>query len=128
MRLEKLKILPTRPGFVYRRAPNLRDKFVKKIGYFLDHKRFYTCGRCKMCRTIKDSSRKTTQFTSLATKKEYKIKNLITRQSMHVTYILTCPCGLQYVGRTTRQLNVRIREHLSNIKKGIQISQSIPTL
>lgn len=121
------KMLQTKHGFVYRKVPNLRDKLVKKVpdppkrlGTFLDHKRFYTCGTCKMCRTIKYRSRKTTQFTSFATNKEYKINKLITCQSTHVMYLLTCPCGLQYVGRTTRQLNVRIREHLNNLKKGFK--------
>lgn len=29
-------------------------------------------------------------------------------------------CGLQYVGRTTRKLSIRIGEHIKNIKKGIR--------
>ena len=35
-----------------------------------------------------------------------------------MTYVIECPCKLQYVGRTTRPLKVRIREHVKNIRKG----------
>lgn len=38
----------------------------------------------------------------------------------HVTYLLSCPCGLQYVGRTTRALGVRLCEHGNRIKKGFK--------
>ena len=31
--------------------------------------------------------------------------------------MLECDCGLQYVGRTSRALHVRIGEHISNIKQ-----------
>lgn len=34
--------------------------------------------------------------------------------------MLQCSCGLQYVGRTTRELSVRIGEHVRNIKKGFR--------
>lgn len=32
--------------------------------------------------------------------------------------MLQCPCGLQYVGRTKRPLQVRLNEHINNIRKG----------
>lgn len=32
--------------------------------------------------------------------------------------VLECSRGLQYIGHTKRQLKVRIREHVQNIKKG----------
>ena len=35
-------------------------------------------------------------------------------------YVLECPCGLQYVGRTMRKLKVRVQEHINNIKKGME--------
>ena len=50
------------------------------------------------------------------TGESFKIKPLITCGSDHVTYVIECPCNLQYVGRTTRQLKIRINEHLKNIK------------
>lgn len=110
--------------FVYRRAPNVRDRLVhnvpdppKKFGTFLDHKGFYTCGKCKPCRTVKNRTRHTLTFQSNVTQKLYPIKKLITCQSTHVTYLLSCPCGQQYAGCTTRRLAVRLGEHVNNIKK-----------
>lgn len=57
-------------------------------------------------------------FRSANSGKEYNIKELITCNSTHMTYVLECPCHIQYVGRTTRPLLVRIREHITNIKNG----------
>lgn len=47
---------------------------------------------------------------------KHKIDKLITCCSTHVTYVLECSCGLQYVGRTTRKLSIRIGEHIQNLK------------
>lgn len=33
--------------------------------------------------------------------------------------MLECNCGLQYIGRTSRPLHVRIGEHVNTIKKGL---------
>ena len=33
-----------------------------------------------------------------------------------VIYLLKCPCGFCYVGKTKRELRVRINEHKSNIR------------
>lgn len=86
---------------------------------FLDHKGFYKCGKCKPCQLM-GGIRKINEFQSMFTMLKYKIDKLITCCSRHVTYILECGCGLQYVGRTTRKLSVRIGENISNIKKGFR--------
>lgn len=119
------KILPRKPKFVYRRAPNLRNFLVhnavdppKQVKISTDLKGFYKCRRCLACRVSKPQPRKRATFKSTVDHKQYKIRKLITCQSTHVTYIIECPCHLQYVGRTTRPLAVRIREHINNIKKG----------
>lgn len=118
------KILPLKPTFIYRRAKRIRDQIVKnvpdppkRISTFLDQKGFYRCGRCKPCRLTNKAERKITGFKSNATKQIYKVDKLITCCSTHVTYVLECSCGLQYVGRTTRALSVRIGEHVRNIEK-----------
>lgn len=36
---------------------------------------------------------------------------------MGVVYMLEYECGVQYVGRTSRPLHVRIGEHVNNIKR-----------
>lgn len=32
--------------------------------------------------------------------------------------MLNCPCGQQYIGRTIRKLQNRVKEHLANIRSG----------
>lgn len=55
-----------------------------------------------------------------STNKEYKIGQLITCTTVGVVYMLECECGLQYIGRTSRPLHVRLGEHVNNIKKGLK--------
>lgn len=96
-------------------APNVVDP-PKKI--FLDQVGFYSCRRCVMCKTSRHRVRKTTYFTSHAQGESHKIRKFITCGTTHFTYLLACPCGLQYVGRTTWKLGVRLQEHVNRIRKG----------
>lgn len=84
-----------------------------KASMFGNLKGFFPCKRCKVCKTSK-----TLSFSSQVTSKVYKISDFLTCGTVGVVYLLKCPCGLQYVGRTTRALNIRIGEHLSNIRRG----------
>lgn len=125
-------ILPKKPIFIYRKAPTLRNKLVhnaldppKQIRIGNNLKGFYKCGKCLPCKTSKKTNKKITSFRSTSNGKEYKIRELITCNNTHVTYILECPCSKQYMGRTTRQLHVRIREHITNIKNGFN-KHSVP--
>jgi len=43
-----------------------------------------------------------------------KVWLLVTQKN--VIYLLKCPCGFAYVGKTTRPLKIRISEHISNIR------------
>ena len=85
---------------------------------FLDSSGFHYCTRCRSCESTNRVGRKRTGFKSNVTQEEFIIEPLITCYSRHVTYVLECPCKLQYVGRTTRELKVRINEHVANILKG----------
>ena len=38
--------------------------------------------------------------------------------STYVIYMLKCPCGLSYIGKTRRSLKTRISEHRSTIRTG----------
>lgn len=114
--------LPKRPTFIYCRVPILRNRISpnvyntpKKICTFLDTMGFY---HCKNCRTTKGKNKKIETMKSFSTVKQFKIDKFISCDSTHVTYLISCPCGLQYVGRTTRKLGIRINEHLNNIKNG----------
>ena len=44
------------------------------------------------------------------------IKGVITCSTKAVIYLITCPCGKNYVGKTNRELKVRISEHRSTIR------------
>ncbi|MEE6524958.1 hypothetical protein FKM82_024715 [Ascaphus truei] len=49
----------------------------------------------------------------------YNIKQHINCNSTNVIYLLECPCGLQYVGTTTRSIKRRLYEDVYNITKGL---------
>ncbi|KAJ8356539.1 hypothetical protein SKAU_G00193330 [Synaphobranchus kaupii] len=104
----------------YKRGRNICDRLVHADAHVdlrgrLDGTEgFFPCRHCTSCHNHK----KANSFVSQMTKKEYKIKRFITCRSTNVVYLLTCPCGLQYVGKTNRQLRVRINEHRSSIRRG----------
>lgn len=64
-----------------------------------------------------NKSEKKGPFKSNVTKGEYPMNKFSTCQSTHVTYLLECPCGLQYVGCATRMLE---QADTNNFKKGFQ--------
>ncbi len=66
------------------------------------------CGHCAQC----SNTCKTTFFTDPHTGKK-----LITCATTHVICLIGCPCGLGYVGKTSRQLKQRISEHKSSIRR-----------
>lgn len=100
-------------------AKNLVDppKISKKT--FLDTIGFYKCERCKSCRTTADKKKEKQLFVG-SNGKEYRIDKFISCNTRYVVYFLVCPCGLVYVGRTTRCLYKRINEHVTNIKNGFR--------
>ena len=49
-------------------------------------------------------------------RKKIKMRGFITCNQNNVVYLISCPCGLAYVGKTTRALKTRIAEHRSNIR------------
>lgn len=121
-------ILPKKPRFVYKKAPThkkaptLKNHLVhniidppKNVKLFSDTKGFYSYQKCLSCRVSKEQPRKKKSFRSVVAHKEYQIRELTTCNSTHATYVIECPCHLQYVGRTMRPLFVRIREHIKNI-------------
>lgn len=119
-------VLPSRPKFIYRRAPSFGQRVVKKIlnrpndqTIKIDLQGFYACRKCICCKTVKVINRGVTQITN-ADNETFRIREFITCNSSYVVYLLWCPCGLFYVGRTKRLLRVRIAEHLANIQKGFQ--------
>lgn len=105
-------ILPEKPKFTYRRAPTLRDLIAKNVldppaqkkFYIFEGKGFYPCKTCYTFRHTKESKKKKCSFKSTVTSREYQIKDFISCRTEGVVYLLECPCRIQYVGRTKRQL------------------------
>lgn len=50
-------------------------------------------------------------------RKQYRIKDLINCAATGVDYMLTCPCNKFDIGKTKRQLCVRIGEHIREMKE-----------
>lgn len=117
------KVLPKQPQITYRRPPTFKNILApsrlrqhntqqaicdKEKGSFRCQR-----SRCLCCNEISD--RKKT-FKSTRTKEEFSIKFHMTCQTAYVIYIIECPCGLQYVGRTIQKLHLRVNKHRANIQ------------
>ncbi|XP_075188242.1 uncharacterized protein LOC142261653 [Anomaloglossus baeobatrachus] len=114
------KFISEKPSIVARRSPNLRDNLVHS--HFQRKKEsndrsltpgFFPCGICKACaNTIK-----TKTFPNHDGSRIYDIRKNITCSTKGIIYHAQCPCNKIYVGLTTREFKIRIREHCRDIIK-----------
>lgn len=74
----------------------------------MEMKGYYFCGKCRTCHLNILTGRKVTSFNSACTGKSYDIQSFITYSTQHVMFLIWCPCGLDYVGRTTWALSIRL--------------------
>lgn len=123
-------VLPVRPQFIYKKPPTLRDRKApgvvnpppiqseNRLFSFLSG--FYACRRCTACRHSKVNNKKSKEFFATVTIRNYSIQQLIMYNTVGVVYVLECDCGLQYKGRTSRPLHVRLGEHVNNIQKRVK--------
>ena len=107
------------PIFAHKRARNLRDVLVRADCYtqpvhFLSNlpNGNFPCSNCLQCNAMIRGE----TFVHPHSGKKFFIKNRICCRTRFVVYLLKCPCGLVYVGKTTRELRIRISEHKSNIR------------
>jgi hypothetical protein len=118
------------PLIVYRRGRNLRDKLVhancqpqKKISQAL--LRPLPNGSYKRRGSAESNNMmKCEYFCHPHTGKQFQINDIITcfttnviKGKIHVIYMIKCPCGLCYVGKTSHSLKQRISEHKSSIRR-----------
>lgn len=92
----------------------------KKYLFFQNLSGYHLCRRWQICALNKSKQRKTESFVSISTSREHRIEPFITCSSTGIVYLLQCPCGLQYIGRTKRSMQVRLGEHITNIKNGFR--------
>ncbi|OCT70436.1 hypothetical protein XELAEV_18037355mg [Xenopus laevis] len=93
-------------------APNRLNKKAEKKTW-LDLKGFFPCKKCVVCKNNK--SKKVIEFSDKSKSQEIKIGKMITCGTRYVVYAVQCECGALYIGRTIRQLRVRLGEHLRGI-------------
>lgn len=112
------------PFMSYRRAPCLKDHLVKSdIGSFKSSRRWF--GPMKMgnfpclgwacCNHMVRGH----TFGHPQPGQIFKIKQRYTCTSRFVVYVITCPCGLMYMGETTMEIRMRISKHKSTICPGL---------
>lgn len=114
--------LPQRPSLTYKRSRNLRDVLVKshysgpRITNAFGSKGpkwgCRTCGKCVACPNIDHA----TEFWNSSGNKKFQITHTINCDTIGVIYHATCPCGLIYIGLTSRPLKRRVREHVLGIE------------
>lgn len=115
------KIVGTRLLLTARRSKNLKDSLIHSeyqrsstpnwLTQLPPLKGMFRCGRCSVCKYVE----RTNTFTDSDGKKLFKINNFINCNTTRVIYMLTCPCGKHYVGKTKRPLRVRVSEHIQSI-------------
>ncbi|OCT76285.1 hypothetical protein XELAEV_18031481mg [Xenopus laevis] len=107
------------PRFCYKRGRTLKEMLCpsdtcqkKSLFHGKKKKGTYPCLGCNCCSAIIKGSKINHP------KKGYEINLHVyaTCMSTHVVYLLKCPCGLGYVGQTSRAVKIRIQEHKSNIR------------
>ncbi|XP_069605745.1 uncharacterized protein [Ranitomeya imitator] len=114
------KILPDRPLLTARRGKSLKDQLVRShyvpatTGIFGSGPQrwgCYPCGSCKACQNVI----RATNFSAAGGGREFRIMSYISCSTTHVVYYATCACNLIYIGLTSRELRVRVREHVRGI-------------
>ena len=109
----------TPPIFANKRARNLRDALVKNETYnppqhFLSTlpSGNFPCNNCVHCNAMIKNDFVLHPHTG----KKYSVRGRFCCLSKMCVYLLKCPCGLCYVGKTTRELKTRVSEHKSSIR------------
>ncbi|XP_078523043.1 uncharacterized protein LOC144792069 [Lissotriton helveticus] len=101
------------PIIAYTRAKNIRELLKKpqrnQTVIFKGMRKCHNCGQCN--NTIVNKT-----FAHPQTGKSIILKLSADCNTAGVIYAIQCPCGLTYVGRTSRKIKTRIIEHKSTIR------------
>lgn len=115
------KHIEPHPSITFRRGRNLKDRLTNShfvppqpAGNWLSRQPLgnFKCSGCIACPFIKSGR----MFTSLVTNQTYNIYNFVNCRSMKLVYLISCTCGMQYVGKTGREFRRRIGEHLGDVR------------
>ncbi|XP_071999215.1 uncharacterized protein [Engystomops pustulosus] len=128
--------LPVYPSITYRRSKNLKDYLVRSYHRGQSVNRLFgskgpkwgsrSCGSCVACPNVET----TNTFWDSSHQREFTITHHINGTTVGVVYLATCPCGLSYVGLTSRELRRRTREHVLGIEaaKNEEVDTHLKTL
>lgn len=125
-------LTPSDPPIIDIRAKTLKNKLApsefcnKTLGInppSQKNKGSYKCPktRCECCENIGDN---VTTITSSNTKETIPLTSPLDCDCTFVVYLLSCTCGLQYVGRTIQTLQKWLNTHCANIK-GVFLTHSV---
>lgn len=111
------KFIPPYPQITYRKAKSIKDQIIsshynenpnkiccKTVGTF-------KCGTCPQCPYMVQ-----TKFVRLPGGELLRHHHFANCNTENLVYLLQCPCGNYYVGKTNRKWRQRIREHVYDIK------------
>lgn len=116
------KHLPRAPSITNRRPKNVKDLLVTSHHVGTCPNLFpaskgskWGCNRCDNCVACPNVMQMT-KFWDSSKSKKFTIAHTINCNTSFVVYIVMCPCGLIYVGRTSRELKKQVREHVLGIR------------
>ncbi|CAJ0966697.1 unnamed protein product [Ranitomeya imitator] len=121
------RFLPAYPSVTWRRSKNLKD-LLTRSHYVAPHRSPFSdrigprwgsfqCGDCSACQCIE----RVFSFENSDATRTYTITHHISCTTDMVVYYAYCPCKLIYVGMTTRQLKVRVLEHMRDIRNAVSV-------
>ncbi|CAJ0923541.1 unnamed protein product [Ranitomeya imitator] len=114
------KYLPKEPSITFRRSKNIRDTLVNShyqsssktfLNQQQQKKGSFQCGHCIASPNIE----RVDTFSDSSGSKNFTIRHFINCETKVVIYYATCTCPKIYVGLTTHQFKVRVREHVNGI-------------
>lgn len=107
------KYVNPHPGIVYKRTVSLKDRLVSNqyktsnLTPLHEPRGTKPCGNCSFCPWI------SSEYPILLPSGETCYpKFSASCQTQGVVYLMTCTCGVFYVGKTARQLRQRINDHV----------------
>ncbi|XP_041439648.1 uncharacterized protein LOC121400506 [Xenopus laevis] len=112
------KLFQAPPLFSYRRGKNVGDLVKTKPKCNLNNQQpmrshgTFPCRNCGHCSGIIPGEYVTHPLQG----SKHSIKGFFTCDTSNVIYCLKCPCGLAYVGQTSRSIKTRLYEHKSTIR------------
>lgn len=107
-----------RPNITYRRARSIKDNLI--ASHFIDVNSTNTnppvtkpCGNCESCPFLDTRNQAKLPNGQLRTP-----RRPVSCHTTGVIYLLSCPCGSYYVGKTRRSIATRIKEHITAATSG----------